>query len=430
MKRTVNVNDITEFDGAGIVYPYVATKSWNSVYRIEAVLRKTPDVNAIKQAVAELRKNYPYFFSTTVETEKRIALVPSKGNETVFRSDGIKCKPFDLKNGTPLIRFVYSTDKISLEMFHSLTDGHGGIELMKEFLRQYVRFAGIADCGKQEYAPGACDLNNLSDTFADIYDHISMPDAGKAGRFMTDAHQFDRTEEIPLAVDIIKIPFEKLHAAAHRYGVTVAVLLTAIHIKAIFESEKLIGKKVRISVPVDIRRYFGSSSCRNSSLYILVEADRHDAQDFKGLLEYVKLQFAEGLKPEKLFAMAKANVGQARMKAFTALPLIMKKGILKFGYSHLGENQFTSTLTDIGPIKLDFEGSDIVKDIYFVLGKQKTKPVNIAVTTYDGILKLVVSHTVECYAFLEALRKVTDTEVFGVSAQERNSFFRIIPAVD
>lgn len=31
----------TDLDGAGIIYPYVANKDWNSVYRVEARLKAT-----------------------------------------------------------------------------------------------------------------------------------------------------------------------------------------------------------------------------------------------------------------------------------------------------------------------------------------------------------------------------------------------------
>lgn len=411
-------NNITEFDGAGIIYPYVADKNWNSVYRIEAVLKRTPDPDAVRKAAAALREKYPYFFGTVVKVGSCLALAPSKKCETVFRSTGVYCKPFDLQNGLPLIRFIYSSNKISLEMFHCLTDGHGGVEFMKEFLREYAKFAGAADGAESTYTPDKCDLTNTTDTFSDIYDRVYMPNVKKTGRFMSDAHQFDKTEQTPLTVDTINIPFERLHTVSHRLGVTVAMLLAAIQIKAIFASESIVGRKVRLSVPVDIRRFFGSTSCRNSSLYILVEADRHDAMDFKGLLEYVKYQFTDRISTEKLYAMARANVEQARMKAFTSLPLPLKKGLLKFGYSHLGENQFTATLTDIGPINLDFPGCDIVKDIYFILGKQKTKPVNTAVTTFNGTLKLVVSHTTECHAFLDALRRIIDAEIYGIKEQK------------
>ncbi|MCI5514433.1 MAG: hypothetical protein MR398_01275 [Oscillospiraceae bacterium] len=40
-----------EPDGAGIIYPYVANKNWNSVYRVEAKLKLRVDIAALESAV-------------------------------------------------------------------------------------------------------------------------------------------------------------------------------------------------------------------------------------------------------------------------------------------------------------------------------------------------------------------------------------------
>ena len=79
---------------------------------------------------------------------------------------------------------------------------------------------------------------------------------------------------------------------------------------------------------------------------------------------------------------------------------------MKFGYTHLDENQFTATLTDIGVIRLDDKIGKMVESIYFVLGKQKTKPINIAVSTYGETVRLIVSYDTDCSDFVEAANKI------------------------
>lgn len=63
-------------------------------------------------------------------------------------------------------------------------------------------------------------------------------------------------------------------------------------------------------------------------------------------------------------------------------------------------------MTDIGIIELDDDISRMVQKVYFVLGKQKTKPINIAVTTYDDTVRLAVSYDVDATAFIETMNSL------------------------
>lgn len=208
---------------------------------------------------------------------------------------------------------------------------------------------------------------------------------------MTSAYQLGRKLPVPTGFRVLDIPCAKLLSAAHSYGVTAAVLLCAMQIKAITDSRDNIRGRIRISVPVDLRRVFPLSSYRNSSLYFLVSVKAKETADF------LQLQNA-----------AYTNVSNAKLKVFDLLPLPLKKFVLSIGYTRFGEKQFTATMTDIGVIRLEDELRPMVNDIFFVLGRQKTKPVNIAASTYGNSAKLVVTYDIECNDFIGALQRLTD----------------------
>lgn len=123
-------------DGAGIIYPYVATQKWNSVYRIEATLKFAVNPTVLACVTENLSREYPYFFQTIARTKTKYVLRECVfDTNTVYSKSTELCKPFDLESGKPLIRFLYNDRTVALEMFHSLTDGHGAMELMKQLLR-------------------------------------------------------------------------------------------------------------------------------------------------------------------------------------------------------------------------------------------------------------------------------------------------------
>lgn len=97
---------------------------------------------------------------------------------------------------------------------------------------------------------------------------------------MTSAYQLGWKLPVPTGFRVLDIPCAKLLSAARSYGVTAAVLLCAMQIKAIADSRDNIRGRIRISVPVDLRRVFPLSSCRNSSLYFLVSVKAKETADF------------------------------------------------------------------------------------------------------------------------------------------------------
>lgn len=60
-------------------------------------------------------------------------------------------------------------------------------------------------------------------------------------------------------------------------------------------------------------------------------------------------------------------------------------------------------MTDIGVVALDERLKELVESVYFVLGRQKINPVNIAVTTFGNTARLVVSYDTDCSEFFKAL---------------------------
>lgn len=137
-------------------------------------------------------------------------------------------------------------------------------------------------------------------------------------------------------------------------------------------------------------------------------------------MKSVKEQFEKELTEEKMKNLAFTNVKTAKLKAFQMLPIPLKKFVLNIGYTAFGEDQFTSTLTNTGVIDLNDNLKSIVSDAYFVLGKQKTKPINIALSTYNSTAKLMVSSVYENETFTETLCELMN--VLGISSSEEDDY--------
>lgn len=408
------VTNFIDLDKAGIIYPYVAKKDWNSVYRIEAKLSSPLDFFSLRKAARIMQEKYPYFFMTIIKKDRRFVLAKADSGKVLIENIYPKCRPFDLESRKPLTRIIYDKDTIAVEMFHVLADGHGGVRFFKELLNNYRRnLLGISLA-----APRKADGNDFVYDLSDIYEEFAKEGGKSVSRILTRAYQFKTQPEAPLAAKCIDVSLDSLKKTAKHMNATVTEFLCALQIAAIFEAENTKNKTVRISVPVDIRRFAQRETGRNGALYILVSMKKSNALCFNDILESVKKQFKKYLTKENMLDLAYTNVAQSKMKAFDILPLALKKVILNFGFTALGEDQFTSTLTNIGIIDLGAGFDGIVKDAYFILGKQKTKPINIAVSTFENSAKLMVSTVYEKERFTEKITSLL--KGFGVTSPTEN----------
>ncbi len=392
---------IIPLDGAGIIYPYVAEAKWNAVFRIVAELKSKVVISAIPKAIGALKEKYPYFFLTLGKDGLKYYLTECDADiEEMYGVDERPCKPFDVESGKPLIRFLYNENSLILEVFHSITDGRGALEFMKAFLKEYK------DGGNSD--EHSAMLANTEDIFEKIYS-----EGGKSvNRIVPFAYEMSRKEAVPFNYEPVEIPSRALVDAAHRYGVSVSVLFCAMHIKAIAENRTDTRRPITISIPIELRKMFDFSSCRNSSLYFLVSVTQEETKNFEELLANVKAQFAEKLDPEDMRNMAYSNVKQAKMKIFNLLPLTLKKKALKIGYTFFGEYQFTSAVTSIGIIKLGEDLDELVDDIYYSLGKQYTHPINVAASTYKDKTRFVVSYDIKPDMYLRELRHLIKAYIY------------------
>lgn len=163
------VTDFIELDKAGIIYPYVAKKDWNSVYRIEAKLSSPLDFFALRKAARIMQEKYPYFFMTIAKKDRRFVLAKADSGKVLVENIYPKCRPFDLESRKPLTRIIYDKDTIAVEMFHVLADGHGGVRFFKELLNNYRRnLLGISLA-----APHRTDGNDFVYDLSDIYEEFA-----------------------------------------------------------------------------------------------------------------------------------------------------------------------------------------------------------------------------------------------------------------
>ncbi len=396
-------------DSAGIIYPYTSKKDWTNAFRVEALMKSPVNVEALQKAVCEMQELYPYFFSHMVKEKRAFCLKESEEFLKVEKDSGEVCRAFDMENKSHLMRVLYTENKISLEFFHSITDGHGSMNFFTELLLHYKKYNDNSEANLEIVQKQKNDsLCNLNDIFKDICTEKTK----SANRLVLPAFSLRKIKrEKDLKVTHVCLNSEKLRALAKSHRVTVTVFMCAVVMTAIHKNSEKSNKPIRLSVPVDIRRFFDRTTSRNGSLYFFVEAKPKDFESFPKLLACIKEQFEKEINRDNFHKMAYANVSQADLPIFKILPIFMKKLVLNIGYNFLGENQYTSTLTNVGVIDIPTSLNSVVSDMYYVLSEQRINPINFTLSSFGSTVRLVSSSSIDDSDFIKSITDMFDSDI-------------------
>ena len=125
-------------DNAGLIFPASLRKTWSNAFRISVTMKDPIDPDILQTAVdhtairfpgicARLRRSLFWFYleETTPPTVHEDSYQPLIGMRW---SDIRKCA----------IRVLYYRDRLAVEFFHSVTDGHGGSIFLSNLVARYL----------------------------------------------------------------------------------------------------------------------------------------------------------------------------------------------------------------------------------------------------------------------------------------------------
>ncbi len=381
-------------DSAGIIYPYVKSKDRASVFRIEAELKEKVDMARLLIAVSDISKRFPAFFVKLVTEKGMYMIKPDKSFNVIRKERKYVCSTFDFNKEIPL-RIVVHDNRISLEIFHLLADGHGAVVFFKSLLAYYYRLMGSAVGYDNEILnpKDVPDEEELRDAFLDIYKGGNKT-VSRIGNF---AYQYCPKEpRTKLNIIQLKVSSDEIYRLAKRYNTTVGVLLVSIYIYSFYCLENRKSQKpIKISVPADLRRFFPSKTLRNFSLYAIVGISPKKCNwSLESIIDVVSKNLKEQLSKENLMNMAYTNVTSANTKLFELLPLSLKKAALSFGFDYMGERLFTSAFSNLGVIELPDSLKKHISDIRWFIGEAVVNQINAVSVTYNKNTNIIFSSRV------------------------------------
>ena len=131
-------------DNAAVLYSALQKEKYSAIYRFSAVMAEKVDRAALQRAVDKTMPRFPSFGVRIRKWAFWYYFEPNPAPGPFVKEDiSNPCQPvrFREDNGW-LVRFYVYDRRISLEVFHAVSDGGGALVFFKTLLAVYLRELG------------------------------------------------------------------------------------------------------------------------------------------------------------------------------------------------------------------------------------------------------------------------------------------------
>lgn len=403
-------------DNAGLIYPAARRRNWNNMFRLSATLKDEIDRDALQLAVnhitgrfpfiaARIRKGFFWYYIEQVEKAPKVRIDDEHPLYNIKFKEMRKCA----------FRVLYYKNRIAVELYHSLTDGNGGMVFLKTLLAEYIRikFGVNVPCEK-----GVADINE--DYSADEAEDSFIKYTGKErmSRSEPDSYHITGTVEENRFLNLISgtVDVDEIRKLAKEKNASITELIVSIMILSILRIEKKENDRhsknfVKILIPVNLRKMFPSRSLRNFVSYITPGVDpklgEYKLDEIIDIVHHqMKLEFTE----KKMKSKIATNVLDELNPVLRVVPRGIKNLAMKFVYHQIGESKSSLTCSNLGRVELPEIMNSYIERFDFILGAQLYLHNNCGIISYKDRMTInftrnIVEPKLE-YEFFRYLRKL------------------------
>ena len=378
------------FDNTAHLFPIIATDDMSNVYRISVNLMEEVDPQLLQEA---LNVTLPHFPGFNMRMRKGFFWFyfeeNTKAAPDVREEDAYPCQFIvENRNRNYQFRVTYYKKRINMEVFHALTDGMGTINFLKELTYQYLRLAHAETFGERQLSSDTS--LNREDSFMRNY-RKKQPKPYKTEKaFLIKG---DKLPKNHLGVIHGYLQMAQLKELCRKYDCSINELLVATFAYSVYKEYNLGGKPVRIAVPVNLRPYFESVTTKN--FFVMVSAElREGNYTFEEAVQIICKSLRSQVNKDHLEKLFSYNVSNQMNILARAVPLPLKNIAIRSVFVGAALAN-TSTVTNIGNIKVEPEYEPFIESFHAILPMSKGQDVKGTVCSYGGTLTFTFSSRLE-----------------------------------
>lgn len=373
-----------KLDNSAKIFPLSSSRKYSSVFRLSAVMKENISPKLLEKAVNNALNKFE-FFKVRLKTGFFWYYFEYNDKKVVIEEEkDYPCKYIDPNtNNDYLFKVTYFERKINIDIFHSLTDGNSAIQFFKEIVYQYIEI---------EYAKEFKDKLRTDRKFNFNAEDSYLKNYNKKVKNNTKSKKAYTLKGRKIPFDAIRATHEiidltKLKEVSKEKEVTITQLLTGILIKAIYlgnMKEINNNKPIKICVPVNLKKYFKSETINNFFSYITIVADskKIDFTNLDQILNLVKNDFEELLKPDEIIKTMSSNVKLGNNFFIRIIPLFMKQIFVRLSYLEI-RKYTTTTFSNIGRIGIISDYQKYIEDFFFLIAPERVEKIKCSTCSYE-----------------------------------------------
>lgn len=395
-----------ELDNAAKIYPAIHNSRWTSNFRMSVTLKEQIDPALLQKALDKAVGRFPNFHLRLRRGLFWYYLEQNRNRAVVQPDVANPCQRLgSRREGYQLFRVRYFGGRIAVEVSHILCDGTGLMIFLKTLAAEYLKLShqgleipcreGILNCDEPS------SPEEMEDAFKRYAAFRALKD-----RRESKAYHFTGTQIPAEELNIVtgQLSVSQLSAKAKEYKVSITEFLTAVLIYSYEECQKESSSRVelpvKVSVPVNMRKYYPSKTLRNFSLFVNPGIEpKYGEYSFEEIVEEVHHFIRTNVKEKYLNAIMCKNLSSESNLVLRLVPLFVKNISLSMAFRLFGESRFSTTFSNLGIVRVPKEMEPFVERFDFLLGRQRYN---------DNVATMV---TFGDTADISFTRKIKETEI-------------------
>lgn len=399
-----------KLDNTANLFPVIASDDTTNVYRISVTLTEEIVPELLQEAVEKI---LPYFDMFQYRLKAGFFWYYFEPNQNPYplikEESTFPCRYINAyENNEYLFRVSYYKKRINLEVFHVLTDGSGAMNFIRELTCQYLRLSHPEIVGKVGNHLNENTSLNIEDSYTKNYKK------GARKNYVAPAAVKIKGPKFPseyMGIMHGYVPLPAIKEVAKKYQVTLNQYLIGVYVWAIYKNylNGMPNKKpIVVSVPVDLRPYFDSDTTKN--FFVMTNATfRVEKEDytFEEVLKIVTDDLKRQINKDNLEKLLSYNVSNQKNLILRSVPLFVKKIAIWYVFVKSAKAS-TTTITNVGQIKLKEEYEKYVERFHVFISMSLGQNLKGAVVSYNGTMVFTFSSNLRDTAIQKGFfRKLT-----------------------
>jgi hypothetical protein len=384
------------FDNAALIFPASETTDMLNMFRITALLKSDVDPILLQTALNFMVKRFPAFTSA-VKKGLFWFYLETGGSPLIIKEQAeFPCRKIPVDSRHALIRVTYFKKEVSVEFFHVATDANGGVVFLNTLLSCYFQLQGhkISDSEKTLNYLDFPRTEEITDAFHEFADMKTKFKEKEPRAFCMSGKKLSSSALLHTKGIM---DAGQLNAAAKKLGMTITELCVFCLITAI-ENEKKQQKKgkkhpVVITVPVNLRKYYPTSTMRNF-VYVMGVSDE-GTENEEQLIEAIKKQFKEKNTMQHIMGWVNSNVRLQKNPFMKIVPLPIKTLAMRIALKLRSDKVTSTCLSNIGRVDTPEEFKALVHRYEFSLGPQSYGTTALAAATFGSTAVFTFARTIK-----------------------------------